>query len=389
MNTLTNPHRILVIDALRGFAILSIMLLHNIEHFDFYYFPEDLPAGIKQLDSIIWGTLFFLFAGKSYAMFALLFGFTYHIQSTNQLKKGKSFDLRFVWRLLLLFGFGMINSAFFEGDILTLYAAVGLLIIPIAKLPEKFIWVIIGVMFLMPIEWFRMWQAIQQPQDQLADPASWALFAKLPEYLSEGSFWQAAYGNLTNGKWAVILWNWENGRFFHMLALFLTGMLAGRRQLFVWNPNTQKWWKRALVYSLILFAILFAIQLQLKNWISNAALLRPLETVETAWSNISFMVFLIASFMLLFHQTKARMLLDVFTPIGKMSLSNYILQSMLGAFIYYGFGLGLYRYTGATYGFLIGLLLAVLTGVFCHYWMSRHRHGPLEGIWHQLTWWWK
>ena len=389
MNTLTTPHRILVIDALRGFAILSIMLLHNIEHFDFYYFPEDLPAGIKQLDSIIWGTLFFLFAGKSYAMFALLFGFTYHIQSTNQLKKGKSFDLRFVWRLLLLFGFGMINSAFFEGDILTLYAAVGLLIIPIAKLPEKFIWVIIGVMFLMPIEWFRMWQAIQQPQDQLADPASWTLFAKLPEYLAEGSFWQAAYGNLTNGKWAVILWNWENGRFFHMLALFLAGILAGRKQLFVWNPVTQKWWKRALVYSLILFAILFAIQLQLKNWISNAALLRPLETVETAWSNISFMVFLIASFMLLFHQTKARMLLDVFTPIGKMSLSNYILQSMLGAFIYYGFGLGLYRYTGATYGFLIGLLLAVLTGVFCHYWMSRHRHGPLEGIWHQLTWWWK
>ena len=45
--------RIEVIDALRGFAVMSIMLLHNIEHFDYYYLPENLTEWVKILDKII------------------------------------------------------------------------------------------------------------------------------------------------------------------------------------------------------------------------------------------------------------------------------------------------------------------------------------------------
>ena len=82
-------------DALRGFAIVSILLLHNLEHFDYYYFPPNLPEWIKSLDKIIWDSLFFLFSGKSYAIFALLFGLTFFIQSDHQAKKGKDFRGRF------------------------------------------------------------------------------------------------------------------------------------------------------------------------------------------------------------------------------------------------------------------------------------------------------
>lgn len=87
--------RIEVVDALRGFAIMSIMLLHNIEHFDYYFFPEFFPDWLKALDKIIWDTLFFLFGGKSYAIFALLFGFSFYIQNNNQEQKGKDFRVRF------------------------------------------------------------------------------------------------------------------------------------------------------------------------------------------------------------------------------------------------------------------------------------------------------
>jgi len=75
--------RLHVVDALRGFAIVSIMLLHNLEHFDFYFFPQNLPVWMKALDKNIWDTMFFLFSGKSYAIFALLFGLTFFIQSDN------------------------------------------------------------------------------------------------------------------------------------------------------------------------------------------------------------------------------------------------------------------------------------------------------------------
>jgi len=68
---------LIVVDALRGFAIVCIMLLHNLEHFDFYYFPSGLPAWMVSLDKGVWNTLFFLFASKAYAIFALLFGLTF------------------------------------------------------------------------------------------------------------------------------------------------------------------------------------------------------------------------------------------------------------------------------------------------------------------------
>jgi len=125
--------RLHVVDALRGFAIISIMLLHNIEHFDWYYLPPNLPDWMIHVDKGIWDTLFFLFGGKSYAIFALLFGLTFFIQSNNQKKKGKDFRVRFAWRLVLLCVFGIFNSCFFQGDILFIYAIIGFTLIPVAK----------------------------------------------------------------------------------------------------------------------------------------------------------------------------------------------------------------------------------------------------------------
>ena len=87
--------RLLVVDALRGFAIVSILLVHNLEHFDYLYFPKQLPQWMKAMDKIVWNTTFFLFSGKSYAIFALLFGLTFFIQSDNQAQKGKDFRGRF------------------------------------------------------------------------------------------------------------------------------------------------------------------------------------------------------------------------------------------------------------------------------------------------------
>jgi uncharacterized protein len=139
---MSSPNRLHVVDALRGFAIVSIMLLHNIEHFDFYYLPENLPDWMVALDKGVWDTLFFLFGGKSYAIFALLFGLTYFIQTDNQQKKGKDFRERFAWRLLLLLGFGIINSTFYMGDILFVYALLGFTLIPVTRLSNKTVFTI-------------------------------------------------------------------------------------------------------------------------------------------------------------------------------------------------------------------------------------------------------
>ncbi len=386
MTSENNKYRLHVVDAIRGFAIVSIMLLHNIEHFDFYYTPANLPTWMPGLDKIIWDSLFFLFGGKSYAMFALLFGLTFFIQTDNQEKKGKDFRARFAWRMLLLFGFGMINSAFYQGDILSLYAVVGLLLIPMQKLSNRVVLLIALFLFIQPFEMIKLFQAIKHPDIPVYDPESWSYFGKMGNYVTGNSMWATLMGNLTNGKHAVVLWNWENGRYFHMLALFLTGMLAGRRKLFAWSDESKKFWRRAIVISIVSFIPLFILEKYINNLIGSPVIARSVSTIESSWSNISFMVFLLSGFVLLFNSRLFHKVLNIFSPIGKMSLSNYVFQSIIGASIYYGFGLGLYQYTGATYSVLIGIVLAILLGVFCTWWAKHFKHGPLETLWHKATW---
>lgn len=74
---------------------MAIILLHNIEHFNLYNFPEATTDFMKALDKGVWDTLFFLFSGKAYAIFALLFGFSFFIQFDNQARKGKDFPASF------------------------------------------------------------------------------------------------------------------------------------------------------------------------------------------------------------------------------------------------------------------------------------------------------
>jgi len=382
----SNESRLHVVDALRGFAIVSIMLLHNIEHFDFYFTPANLSAWMLIVDKGIWESLFFMFGGKSYAIFAFLFGLTFFIQSKNQEKKGKDFRPRFAWRLFLLFVFGFINSAFYEGDILAIYAVIGFFLIPVARLSTKAVFWIALILMLQPYEWINVFSAMQNPNVKIADPLSWSYFNKLVEFIPGPSLVQTWIGNLTIGKTGVVIWNWENGRVFQTLSLFMFGMLAGRRSLFVSSEENRQFWQRTLIIASVCFIPLFIVKNGMVSWIQSEVIRRPLLTIETSWSNMAFMLVLVSGFILLFQTKFFYRALHVFSPLGRMSLSNYVMQSMVGSFIYYGFGLGLYQYTGATYCLLIGIALAILQGYFSFWWMKYHNQGPLETIWHKATW---
>ena len=73
-------------------------------------------------------------------------------------------------------------------------------------------------------------------------------------------------------------------------------------------------------------------------------------------------------------------------PYGKMSLTNYISQSIIGTFIFYEWGLGLYKYSSHTYSLLMGVMVILVQFIFCRWWMKHHKRGPLEEIWRKATW---
>lgn len=107
--------RVDVADVLRGLAVMGIIILHSIEHFNFYSFPDAVPGEwMKFTDRAIWNGLFFVFSNKAYAVFALLFGFSFYIQDNNQQRRGKDFRLRFIWRMVLLFIIGHSTLLFLQ-----------------------------------------------------------------------------------------------------------------------------------------------------------------------------------------------------------------------------------------------------------------------------------
>jgi uncharacterized protein len=143
---------------------------------------------------------------------------------------------------------------------------------------------------------------------------------------------------------------------------------------------------RSLIIAVVSFIPLFILKINLGKWNISEANTRPLLTIISSWSNMAFMLLLVSGFVLLFNSRSINRVLNVFSPMGRMSLSNYIMQSIMGSFIYYGIGLGLYQYTGATYSLLIGFSLALLQGYFSSWWLKSHIRGPLETIWHKATW---
>ena len=379
-------NRITVVDALRGFALVSIMLLHNIERFEVSGLQIALPAWMVSLDSILWDSFFFVFGGKSYAIFALLFGLTFFIQSHNQQKQGKEFRGRFIWRLILLLVFGFINTLFYQGEILVLYALVGLVLVPFAKLSNKTIFIAAIFFLLQPLIWIEVLMAVNNPTPGPDTPFYMEFYPKVGSFLRGDSMVELMKSNITNGRIASLLWYWENGRVDQTIGLFLLGFLSGRKAIFLNTPENKSFWKKTLISAALVFYPLLYLKSNSTLFSEWGNVNQAIGTLFNLWSNLALMLVLVAGFVLLFYTSAFQPSLNKLSPIGKMSLSNYILQSIVGATLYYGFGLGLYRYVGPTYSLCIGIVLAIGMGIFSNYWMNTHRRGPLEGLWHKLTW---
>ena len=79
---------------------------------------------------------------------------------------------------------------------------------------------------------------------------------------------------------------------------------------------------------------------------------------------------------------KALVAIDIQNDITK----HYLLQSIIGCFIFCGYGLACYRHLGITYAVMVGCGMVICQYLFARYWFSSHPRGPLEGIWRKLTW---
>ncbi len=379
-----NP-RIEVVDALRGFAVMAIILVHNLEHFIFPVYPASSPEWLNALDQGMSNGIFTLFAGKAYAIFALLFGFTFYIQSDNQNGQGKDFGYRFLWRLVLLAGFATLNAAFFPaGDVLLLFALVGPVLFLTRNWSDKAIGIAAVILLLQPVEWYHYMAGLTAPAHRLPDLHVDEMYVEVAEYTKAGNFRDFILGNITLGQKASLLWAVNAGRLFQTAGLFLLGFYIGRKRLFVSSEKNLRLWTRVLIVSAISFAPLYTLKELVMQ--SDAIVRQSAGTALDMWQKLAFAAVLVASFVILYRNGTFSRRISSLRLYGRMSLTNYISQSIIGAAIYFPFGLYLAPYCGYTVSLLVGLLTFFLQVRFCKRWLSKHKQGPLEYVWHKWTW---
>jgi uncharacterized protein len=357
------------------------------------YYAGPAPKGIGDnqsiADGITSGFGFIFIMGKFFMIFSFLFGLSFQIQFSKS-NGDTNFLLRFTWRLLLLFAIGFLHHLHYRGDILTIYAVLGLALLLFYRLPDKAL-LIMSLMLILNIP------ALATRSVQIFFPSSDSIFnqdqAVLQTYfdtIKSGSYFNILKANLAefDGKMEFQL---SSGRLYITLGLFLLGIYAGRKRFFDTLPQHLPFVRSAVKYSLwaiggcFLFGVAFfagaqALQIKLNdqaNWAVGGFLYDIF--------NASLATLYVAGIIFLFQKEKWQTRLMILYPVGRMGLTTYLMQAMFGTLIFFSYGLGLAFELGAFYSMLLGLLIIIFQIAFAHVWFSYFNYGPVEWIWRNLT----
>ena len=375
-------NRILTIDALRGFALLGLFLVHCSEFFDLYWM-DPKPSKVQEV-------VFFLFAGKSFAIFALLFGLSFYLIMEGEKRNGNSGEGRFVWRLFVLFVFGYLHCLLYAGDILQVLASLGIILIIGNQIKTKWLlW--LGIAFLLNgYLIYHFYAAINNLPHANDQPMHWQLSQPLFQVWSTGTFVES----LKISGWEGFISKWyfyiESGRVVQILGLFLLGLWLGRIGLFVQKPVKSQPILFALVGTVIAAFAIYEIQkfvrkLPLDYFQKEGMANYYLEQWLNSGFGTAMVVFWVTFFILLSQYSFGQKVLQILAPAGRMSLTLYVLQSIFCIPVYFGFGFGAYKIFDQTTSLLFGLFVFGLQLAFAHWWMGRYKFGPLERVWRSIT----
>lgn len=389
-NSITPKKRISSIDALRGFALMGIMLLHCMEHFDLTYIPVLESPFWQSVDNGVDWLIHFLFQGKSYAMFSLLFGLSFFIQMDSQADKGYDFRLRFLWRLIILFGLGYLNGLIYMGEFFIIYAMLGVILIPLYKVPTK--WLIgLSILFLLQIP--QVIDFVSLLSNNVSNTPNELnirmdeLFVKSAYVFTHGSFADMISFNAVEGQTAKMLWFINVYRYIQLIGLFIVGMLIGRSGIHKSEEKMVKYSRIVLPYAFAWFAVFYGIAAILPVFgITDFALEVGTGLFKT-YGNLGMLAMYACGFTLLYYKTKAgQKSLEKLAPVGRMSVTNYMMQSVFGALLFYGFGLNMAVTSSLFVCALAGLTVCTIQIIYSNWWIKRYYYGPVEWLWRTLTW---
>lgn len=385
-----NSSRIEAIDALRGFALAGIVVAHMVEQFTAA--PRPLAAWDVQAnlaDKIVSAFVFIFVGGKFFSIFALLFGISFAIMMRNAAQRGHNFSGRFVWRLFLLLFFGAAHTLIYRGDILSLYATLGMILPFLFNLPNRWLWLLTVALSLgLGRYMFFLITGAGSFLDYKLTPEAPQVIDYV-NLLKTGSFIDVVSENFRHGfvsKFDFLFGIF--GRAYLTIGYFLVGIWVVRSGLVDRLEDSRSllkkvllWGTCAVVASVVLTAASFSLLPQPVNF-ETWGFIFAFTFYDTA--NIAMTAVLAAGFLLVLFKWRTRWL----TPLcdyGRMALTNYLLQSVIGVFLLHGWGLGLLGKLHDWQTFLMAFVVILLQVRFSQWWLARFRYGPLEWLWRSAT----
>ncbi len=386
--------RLDILDALRGFALCGI-LLANLEGFTGAYLLTPAEASAQPVARAVLFLINWLIEGKFYALFSMLFGMGFALQAARAQQAGAAFFPLWYRRMVTLMCIGLLHMLFiWHGDILTLYSLLGLMLPFIFNLTNRRLGQCIIVLLLLPL-------GIQLLATLTRDHTFWASLSNVSAAVKT----QLGYDGRTitqmrtsTSAWEVLTSNWlsviprpmaylQTGRIPQVLGQFLLGVwlartvlprLQGGKQLprNLWMICGAIGWLAGFGYAWIKAATGSAFAL-------NATGLWQGVLYHTGSTLLALGY--AGAFAHLWTHPRWQRSLQHLAITGRMALTNYVTQNLMGVLLFYGYGLALMGSVPYATIPLFGGVILALQWVFCRWWLTRSAQGPLEFLWRKAT----
>lgn len=386
--------RVPELDALRGFALLGILLM-NIE---FFTRPlQGIALGFDpQWQSVDRMAGLFVAAfvqGKFWTLFSLLFGMGFAVLFERAEATRQSFDAMFARRLTGLLAIGLLHSMLvWAGDILVPYAVAGFAMwLVFRAIPTAMLWRVGLIAYLLPLA--LMWVsvlALQVAPVEVASDLSEASNELREAYASAAQVYaHGTYAEVVSQRVAdsMLQYSWFVSILPAIFGVFLIGAWLQRSGV-LREPAAHRGFFRSVFLATFPAGIVLATWAAYRLAETDMTVLDAQLAIRVTASMLGNLLLCAAwgsAFLLLAMRPGSR-LVAVFEPAGRMALTNYLMQSVVFTTLFYGYGFGLWGEVSRAAQVAAAMAFFALQLAWSRAWMARFRLGPVEWLWRAWTW---
>jgi uncharacterized protein len=388
--------RIEILDIIRGFALFGILIM-NIINLSGYEFASDVTKSsfiTYQVDQLLINIARVFFDGKFYTIFSILFGIGFSIIMMRLKRKTKNWKEIFYRRLFVLALIGYLHLQFlWAGDILVAYSLMGVLLPLFADFPDRKLLMASFALLAISLGIHALVATFDFMPGQWLENVGMAIDTK--NGIPEDDGWRTYLFNSAHG-WQEF-WNWNkpgplfrlsdllnSNRFFKILALFLLGYYIGRKKYAGYSIVDRPRIKKITLYA---FAIGIPANLAYLYFYNDEIQLPEtlglLDSLTQIIGSVSLGIAIMGGLTILYF-TGFRWLMW-FAPMGRMALTNYLMQTVVCIILFYSVGFALGGKIGLAYIFLIAIIILLVQMILSKIWLKYYSYGPMEWLWRKLT----